>query len=96
MVACRCRISLFVFNLTSHLHASELNTCREIPYVLAPMHYSLFSLLNIVTSFPSILFVVLTDPINGNLCQQISLLRLNILSSHIKNCLIDLLRVSHL
>ena len=96
MVACRCRISLFVFNLTSHLHASELNTCREIPYVLAPMHYSLFSLLYIVTSFPSILFVVLTDPINGNLCQQISLLRLNILSSHIKNCLIDLLRVSHL
>ena len=93
MVARRWRISLLVFNLTSHLYASELHTFREIPYVLVPMHYSLFSLLYIVTSFPSILFVVLTDPIDGNLCQQ--LLRLNILSSHIKNCLIDLLRVSH-
>ena len=48
MVACRYGISLLVFNSTSHSFAaltrelSSLNTQREIPYVRAPMYYSLF------------------------------------------------------
>ena len=48
MVACRYGISLLVFNSTSHSFAaltrelSSLNTQREIPYLRAPMYYSLF------------------------------------------------------
>ena len=41
MVACRYGISLHVFNSTSHPWATELNTWREIPYLRAPMYYSL-------------------------------------------------------
>ena len=42
MVACRYGISLIVLNSTSHSWAIELNTRREIPYLRAPMYYSLF------------------------------------------------------
>ena len=40
MVAYGYGIFLFVFNSTSHI---ELNTQREIPYLRAPMYYSLFN-----------------------------------------------------
>ena len=43
MVACRYGISLLVFNSTSHSWAIELNTRREIPYLPAPMYYSLYT-----------------------------------------------------
>ena len=48
MVACRYGISLLVFNSISHSFATltradiELNTRREIPYLRAPMYYSLY------------------------------------------------------
>ena len=43
MVACRYGISLLVFNPTSHSWAIELNTRRGIPYLRAPMYYSLYN-----------------------------------------------------
>ena len=42
MVACRYGLSLVVLNSTSHSWAIELNTRREIPYLRAPIYYSLF------------------------------------------------------
>ena len=61
MVACRYGISLVVFNSTSHslahLWAIELNTRREIPYLRAPIYYSLFILIDLLT--PSKVFGLL-------------------------------------
>ena len=42
MVAWRYGISLLVLNSISHSFAIVLNTRREIPYLRAPVYYSLF------------------------------------------------------